>query len=156
MALAQWNPLSEFVSLREAMDRLVNESLVRPTGMLGRAMSSQAYDLYETADGVVCRFAAPGVRPEDVEISVDRGVLTVKGTYPPVSEEQQGWIWHVRGLPHSGEFTYSFTLPAAVDADRAEATCEHGMLTLRLPKTEAAKPKRIAVSGPAHAQLQRG
>jgi len=154
MALMQWNPLSEFVSLREAMDSLFNESLVRPAGMLGRAIGNQAYDLYETEDRIGCRFAVPGVRPDDVEVTVNRGVLTVKGRYPQVSNEQQGWSWHVRGLPQSGEFTYSFSLPASVDADRAEATFEHGILTLTLPKAEAAKPKRIPIGGQPQEQAQ--
>jgi HSP20 family protein len=158
MALTQWNPLSEFVSLREAMDRLFNESLVRPSGQLGRAVGSQAYDLYESEDQIGCRFAVPGVRPEDVEVTVNRGVLTVKGRYPQASDEQAGWTWHVRGLPQGGEFTYSFSLPTVVDADRAEATFEHGILTLTLPKAEAAKPKRIQIasSAPAQAQLTQG
>jgi len=154
MALTQWHPLSEFVSLREAMDSLFNESLVRPAGMLGRAMGSQAYDLYETEDRIGCRFAVPGVRPDDVEVTMNRGVLTVKGHYPQASEAEQGWSWHVRGLSQSGEFTYSFSLPTAVDADRAEATFEHGILTLTLPKAEAAKPKRIPIANQAQAQAQ--
>ena len=153
MALTQWNPLSEFVSLREAMDSLVNESLVRPSGMLGRTIGNQAYDLYETEDRIGCRFAVPGVRPDDVEVTVNRGVLTVKGRYPQASD-QQGWNWHVRGLPQGGEFTYSFSLPTSVDADRAEASFEHGILTLTLPKAEAAKPKRIPIGGQAQPQAQ--
>src|SRR5688572_24012421 len=116
MALTQWNPMSEFVSLREAMDRLFNESLVRPNGTLGRTMGSQGYDLYETEDGLVCRFAVPGIRPEDVELTVTRGVLTIKGHYPQ-ADTQPNWTWHVRGLPQSGEFTSSFSLPTEVNAD---------------------------------------
>jgi HSP20 family protein len=148
MAVTQWNPLSEFVSLREAMDRLFNESLVRPNGSLGRM--SPPYDMYETEDGLTFRFAAPGIRPEDVEITVVQGTITVKGIYPQPGEEQKGWIWHVRGLPQGGEFQYAFRLPTAVDADRAEATFEHGVLTLFLPKAEAAKPRRIQIGAPAH------
>ena len=152
MAITQWNPLSEFVSLREAMDRLFNESLVRPNGGLGRMVASQPYDLYdlyETEDALVFRFAAPGVRPEDVEITVNQGALTVKGTYPQPAEEQKNWMWHVRGLPQRGEFQYNFALPTQVDADRADAHFEHGILTLTLPKAEAAKPKRIQIAAPA-------
>ena len=151
MALTTWSPMSEFVSLREAMDRLFNESMVRPNGQLGRVGGTQPYDLYETEDGLTFRFAAPGIRPEDVEITVNQGMLTVKGAYPQMGEEQKGWIWHVRGLPQQGEFQYSFRLPAAVDADRAEAHFEHGILTLTLPKAEAAKPKRIQIAAPSTA-----
>ena len=147
MALTTWSPMSEFVSLREAMDRLFNESMVRPNGTFGR--SSAPYDLYETEDGLTFRFAVPGIRPEDVEITVVQGTLTVKGTYPQAGEEQKNWIWHVRGLPQSGEFQYAFRLPTPVDADRAEASFENGILTLHLPKAEAAKPKRIQIGAPA-------
>lgn len=150
MAITQWNPFSEFVSLREAMDRLFNESLVRSNGALGRSGVTPPYDLYETEDGLTFRFAMPGIRPEDVDITVNQGTLSVKGTYTPWGgEEQKNWIWHVRGLPQSGEFQYAFRLPAAVDADRAEAHFEHGVLTLTLPKAEAARPKRIAIAAPA-------
>jgi HSP20 family protein len=105
-----------------------------------------AYDLYETEDGLTFRFAAPGIRPEDVDVTVTKGVLTVKGAYPAPAEESTGWVWHVRGLPRGGQFSYSFRLPATVDSERAEATFEHGVLTLTLPKAEAAKPKRIEIA----------
>lgn len=150
MAVATWNPLSEFIGLRDAMDRLFSESTIRTNGGAGR--STAPYDLYETEDGITFRFAAPGVRPEDVEITVNQGMLTVKGAQPQAGEEQQGVTWHVRGLPQQGEFHYSFRLPFAVDADRAGATFDYGILTLTLPKAEAAKPKRIEIAGPAHAR----
>jgi HSP20 family protein len=147
MAVTTWSPFQEFVSLRETMDRLFNESMVRPNGTLSR--SSTPYDLYETEDGLTFRFAVPGLRPEDVDITVNQGTLTVKGTYPQAGKEQKGWIWHVRGLARGGEFQFSFRLPTAVDADRADASFEHGILVLHLPKAEAAKPKRIQISGPS-------
>jgi HSP20 family protein len=148
MAMSTWSPFQEFVSLRDAMDRLFNESMVRPNGALGR--SSAPYDLYETEEGLTFRFSVPGVRAEDVDVTVNQGTLTVKGTYPQPAEEK-GWIWHVRGLPQTGEFQYGFRLPAAVDADHAEAHFENGILTLFLPKAEAAKPKRIQIGAPANA-----
>ena len=150
MAITQWSPFSEFVSLRDAMDRLFNESMVRSNGTQVRNGVTPPYDLYETEDGLTFRFAMPGVRPEDVEITFNQGTLSVKGTYPQPGEEQKTWIWHARGLPWTGEFQFAFRLPSAIDADRAEANFEHGVLTLSLPKAEAAKPKRIAIASPAH------
>ncbi len=150
MAMERWvgrSPWREMIGLRDAMDRLFSESMVRPAGLIGR--TNTPYDLYETEEGITFRFAVPGVRPEDVEVTVNQGTLSVKGTYPQPGAEQKGWLWHVRGLPQSGEFQYSFRLPTAVDADHAEATFEHGILTLFLPKAEAAKPKRIQISGPS-------
>jgi HSP20 family protein len=147
MAVTQWNPLSEFVTLREAMDRLFNESMVRPNGP--SRMGQQPYDLYETEDGLTFRFAVPGIRPEDVEVTVVQNTISVKGNYPQPVEEQKNWIWHVHGLPQGGEFQYTFRLPTAVNADRAEATFENGILSLFLPKAEAAKPRRIQIAAPS-------
>jgi len=78
--------------LREAMDRLFNESMVRPNGGNGRTAGGPAYDLYETEDGLTFRFSVPGMRAEDVEITSNQGTLTVKGSYPH-QEEQPGWTW---------------------------------------------------------------
>ena len=150
MAMTQWSPFSEFVSLRDAMDRLFSESMVRSNGTDGRNGATPPYDLYETEDGLTFRFAMPGVRPEDVEITFNQGTLSVKGAYPQAGEEQKSWTWHSRGLHWGGEFQCAFRLPSAIDADRAEAHFEHGVLTLSLPKAEAAKPKRIAIASPAH------
>ena len=145
MAVTLWNPLTDFMGLGETMDRLFSEGMIRSNGANGR-MARRNYDLYETADGLTFRFAVPGIRPEDVEVSVVQNTISVKGSYPQPGEEQKDWTWHVRGLPQGGEFHYAFRLPAAVNADHAEATFENGVLTLRLPKAEAAKPRRIEIS----------
>jgi HSP20 family protein len=144
MALTQWSPFSEFVSLRDAMDRLFSESLVRPGGAPGR-LTTPPYDLYETEDSLIYRFALPGIRPEDVDITTQQGMLTVSGRYPQ-PEESQNWIWHVRGLPQGGTIQFTVSLPTLVDTDRAEARFEHGVLTLTMPKSETVKPKRIAIA----------
>jgi HSP20 family protein len=123
--------------------------MVRPNGTLGR--SGPAYDLYETEEGLTFRFAIPGIRPEDVEITVNQGMLSVKAVYPQPADEQKGWVWHTRGLPQTGEFNFGYRLPMTVDADHASATFEHGILTLSLPKAETAKPKRIQIATPAQA-----
>jgi HSP20 family protein len=146
MALTTWSPLTGFVGLSTAMDRLMNDGMARSNGALRR--TSPRYDLYETEDGYTFRFAVPGIRPEAVEMTVNQGTLSVKGSYPQ-AEEHADRTWHVRGLPQSGEFQYTFRLPTAVDADRADASFEHGILTLSLPKAEAAKPKRIEINAPA-------
>jgi HSP20 family protein len=155
MALTRWSPMAEFAGLRSAMDHLVEDMTGRANGWTGRAFTAPAYDLYESEDGLTFRFAIPGIRPEDVEVTVNQGVLYVKGQYPR-ADEGSNWHWHVRGLPQGGEFRFSFRLPTAVDADRAEAHFEYGVLTLSLPRSEASKPKRIAISAPATATTENG
>jgi HSP20 family protein len=143
----------EFVSLRDAMDRLLSESFV---GSPFRGFWSQVantsgrmplpLDVYATADDVVVIAAVPGLRPEDIEITINQGTVTLSGKMPNVaqSEEAKNATWYLHELPH-GTFTRSVAVPTEVDAANADATFEHGILRLRLPKAEQAKPKQIKV-----------
>ncbi len=153
MAITQWNPLSEFVSLREAMDRLFNESFVAdPFRTLWSTAGTGGtrllpLDVYETEDAVVMLAAVPGISPEEIEITVNQGTVTLSGQVPNVAESESGKraTWHLHELP-SGKFRRTLTLPFEIDASRAEATFEHGMLRLHLPKAEMAKPRQIKVT----------
>ncbi|MER3447320.1 MAG: hypothetical protein C4291_10975 [Candidatus Dadabacteria bacterium] len=145
--LTRWDPFSELVSMREAMNRLFEESFVRP-GWLGREAGARAvlpYDLLERGDTVELRVALPGVDPNRLEVTVDQGVLTIKGERRFYSEdEERQYTWHVRGLP-SGPFQFAVALPTAVNAEEAQASYQHGVLTIRLPKAEHVRPKQIAI-----------
>lgn len=140
---------SEFMSLKGAMDRLFEESLVpffRRT--IGETVRPLPYDLYETADGFYLRCWVPGVKPEDLDITIDKGLLTIRGSYPPAYEDQERVVGHAHYLPE-GRFGCTISLPQGVDVDHAQATFENGMLTLYLPKVEAARPKQIPIRTPA-------
>lgn len=142
----------EFVSLREAMDRLLSESFVgspfRSFWAAGNGGSrwSLPLDAYATQDEIVLLAAVPGLRPEDIEVTVNQNIVTLAGEIPNVagSEEAKGATWYLHELPN-GKFRRSVTLPMEVDANRAEATFEHGVLRLTLPKAEQAKPKQIKI-----------
>lgn len=151
--MANQYPLaSEVVSLRDAMDRLLSESFVgSPFRALWAASNGSTHmalpiDAYATSDEVVIIAAAPGIAPEDIEITWNQGTVTLRGHLPNVanSEEGKAATWFVHELP-SGTFQRSLTLPVDVDADKAHASFEHGMLKLTLPKAEAAKPKQIKI-----------
>ncbi|MEA2584212.1 MAG: hypothetical protein QOF33_2297 [Thermomicrobiales bacterium] len=143
----------EFVSLRDAMDRLLQDSFV---GTPFRGFWSQPgngtprmplpLDVYATGDEVMLIAAVPGLRPDDIEITINQGTITLSGKTPNVaqSEEAKNATWYLHELPH-GSFTRSVTLPIEVDAAKADATFEQGILRLRLPKAEQAKPKQIKV-----------
>lgn len=143
---------SDVVSLREAMDRLLSESFVGSpfralwTASNGGQQLPLPIDAYATADEVVIIAAAPGIAPEDIEITWNQGTVTLRGHLPNVanSEEGKSATWFVHELP-SGTFQRSISLPVDVDADKAKASFEHGMLKLTLPKAETAKPKQIKV-----------
>lgn len=143
------NLFNEVMSMREAIDRLFSESFVRPSALIGALTRPMTvpFDLYETGDQVFIRAAVPGADPNQITIAINQGVLTIRGyrTLYPAEMEKQA-TWHVRGLSE-GEFQLQVTLPVPVDAEKAEATYENGILTVCLPKAEAVRAKRIAIKG---------
>jgi HSP20 family protein len=143
--LVRWEPFRDLVSLREAMDRLFEESFVRPrTGWLAPfEEGALAVDMYETGDAVVVKAAIPGVKPEDIDISITGDTLTIKGESK--FEEEVKEENYVRREIRYGSFARTLPVPAPVVADKAQAEFEHGVLTLTLPKAEEVKPKVIQV-----------
>ncbi len=143
--LVRWEPFQDLMSLREAMDRLFEESFVRPrAGWPVRfAPGTLAVDMYETDEDVVVKTAMAGVKPEEVEITITGDTLTIKGETKTEEEiEQDCYICQERRY---GAFSRSLLLPTSVVAEKAEAEFENGILTLTLPKAEEVKPKSIKV-----------
>ena len=143
-SLIKWEPFSDLVSLRDAMDRLFEESFVRMRGWPSLfGAETLAIDMYETPDSVVIKTAVPGVKPEDIDISITGDVLTIKGeTKVEEKVEKENYICQERRY---GAFQRSVPLPGSLLTDKAEATFENGILTLTIPKSEEAKPKAIKV-----------
>jgi HSP20 family protein len=100
-------------------------------------------DVLEETDAIRIMVELPGVRPEDVKISVEGNVLTVHGTKQQVAEERTERVHRYERT--YGAFERTFTLPATVDAERITAGVDHGVLTITLPKVEQAKPRQIPV-----------
>lgn len=143
--LTRWEPFRDIVSLREAMDRLFEESFVRPWGgrLAPTMRATLAVDMYETEEDVVVKAALPGIDPDDVDVSVTGNTLTIKGQTRAEEEvKEENYICRERTF---GAYSRSLRLPLTVEADKAEAEYENGVLTLRLPKVEEAKPKAIEV-----------
>jgi len=143
--LTRWEPFRDLVSLREAMDRLFEESVVRSEGaaLAPRVTGTLALDVYETDNDVVVKASVPGVDPEDLDISITGETLTIKGETRTEEEvEEEDYIYRERRY---GAFSRSAAIPTSVEADEAEADFEDGILTLRLPKAEKVKPKAIKV-----------
>ena len=143
--LVRWEPWSDLVSLREAMDRLFEESFVRPrAGWLAPlGDGSLAVDMYETDEEVIVKTTVPGVKSEDIDVSITGDVLTIKGETK--AEEKVEKANYIRQERRYGAFSRSLTLPSTVVADKATAEFENGVLTLTLPKAEEVKPKTIQV-----------
>jgi HSP20 family protein len=142
--IVRWEPFRDLISLRDAMDRLFEESVVRPRGWLAPfGGENLAVDVYETDQDVVIKTSLPGVKPEDIDISVVGDTVTIKGEAKEESEVKEES--YVRRERRFGSFCRTVPLPNQVVADKAEARFEHGVLTLTLPKAEEVKPKSIKV-----------
>jgi HSP20 family molecular chaperone IbpA len=151
------SPLAqEFVGLRQAMDRLLNDSFVSgPSRTLwsqgrsgnGGPSAPLPLDAYATQDAFVITAAVPGMRPEDLEVTYNNGAVVLAGTIGDAAEaeEAKGAAWYLRELGR-GRFQRAVTPPFEVDPGQAEAAFEHGVLRITLPKAAHAKPQKIAVT----------
>jgi HSP20 family protein len=146
------------LSLRQAMDRLMEDAFVAPARRLGIGEAGQDggldLDLYEEDDDLVVTASLPGVKPEDVDVSVQGDVLTIRGETRSEQESGRG-RWHRRERTY-GSFQRRITLPCTVNTEKAEARFENGILTLHLPKAEEAKERRIRIEGGARREIGQG
>lgn len=143
--LIRWQPMSEMVTLRDAMDRLFDEAFTRPWGLSdgGTSRMTPSVDMFETENEVVVRAALPGIKAEQVDINVTGEVLTLKGETHEETEDN-GKAFHIREQ-RWGQFERSIVLPTSILADKAKAEFENGILTVTLPKADEVKPKTITV-----------
>jgi HSP20 family protein len=138
--MTRWDPVQDMTTLRDAMNQLLAESFVRPRGW---ASSSQVpLDLYETENDYVAKLAVPGLKPDNFEITMQQNVLLIKGHTQ--AEQQEGIRYHVQEQ-RFGDFNRTIQFPTPVDAEKIQASLADGILTIHVPKAEAAKPKRITV-----------
>ena len=140
--LSRWEPVREMLTLREAMNQLFDDSFTRPLGM-SAVSAIPAVDLYEESDQVVVKAALPGLKAEDVQISVTADLLTLRGEFKP-GPEPKGATYHLREYRY-GSFERVLRLPTEVQTDKARADFENGILTVTLPKAEALKPRTISI-----------
>ncbi len=150
----------EFVSLREAMDRLVADTfsggpfrgLVAGNGVGANGRAALPLDVYATDEAVIIIAAIPGLGPEDIEITVNQNTVTIGGQLPnaAASEDGTGATWYLHELGH-GEFRRSVSLPIDVDSSRADATVENGVLRLFLPRAEASRARQITIRSASRA-----
>ena len=144
-SLTRRDPFREMMSLRNEMDRMFNDAFLGrmwdwPQTMGGVDM---AVDVSENENEFVVKAALPGIDPNDLDITFANNTLTVKGEVKQ-DEETKDEQYHLRERRY-GSFSRSVTLPAEVQGDKIEANYDKGILTLRLPKAEEVRPKRIAV-----------
>jgi HSP20 family protein len=147
--LVRWEPFRDMMTLRDAMSQLFQDTMVRksPFGAWPFARSEDAstpaVDMYEIEGEVMVKASLPGLKPEEVEITITGNALEIRGETKEETEEKRGdYYYKERSY---GTFQRSLTLPVEIKAGEAEATFENGVLTLKMPKAEQAKAKQIKI-----------
>lgn len=156
MSTSRWDPLSDIVSLREAMNNLLEESFVRPRNAPPGVPAGLAVDVRETNDAFVVTASVPGVSPNDVDITVLGETLRIRGQRREEHEDSgEGGRWLLRER-RFGAFERTISLPSAIRSGAAEADFKDGVLTITLPKAEEAKPRSIPVRAGASSSSSTG
>jgi HSP20 family protein len=149
MSMTRWDPFQDLQSFRDEMNRTLSRWFSPQEGdEPTRRRWMPALDVTESEDAYQIDVEVPGLRPEDINVTVDQGMLTVQGERR--SEEEKGDRSYHRVERRYGAFRRSITLPRDVDASKVEANYDNGVLRLRVPKTAGSQAKRIEVKkGPA-------
>jgi HSP20 family protein len=142
--LDRHDPFGRAMGLRQVMDRLLEDAFVMPRGGEAGAMGGPALNVYEENDQLFIEAQLPGMKPDDLDINVEQGVLTISGQ--TVSEEERKERNYLVREHRTGRFSRSMRLPATYNTENCKASFEHGVLKLTFPKSEAAKPRRIQVT----------
>ena len=139
-------PLAELVSFRDAMERLFDERSFRPMWIGdGEREAAPALDVYTTPEAVIAKVALPGVKPDDVDVTIGDDLVTISGAFK--EEKEASDAGYVHKELSQGKFSRAFSLPTAIKADAAKAEFKDGLLTLTIPKTEEVKPTHVKVQG---------
>lgn len=148
MALARWTPARDIMSVRDEMNRLMNEFFGRggsggDEGTWFSGAWSPPVDIYETDTALVMKAELPGFTKDDIQIELKENALVIRGERKREDEVKEGSFHRTERV--YGAFQRSFLLPTTVDQGKVQATYKDGVLELRLPKVEQAQPKRISI-----------
>src|SRR5436309_13491537 len=148
MALIRWEPVRELSSIQNEMNRLFNTFFDEPSAGENSGTSLRRWippmDLVETDDDFVLRADLPGLTEADVNIELEDSVLTVSGERKAEHEERKEGYYRVERA--SGNFSRSLTLPEGIDPEKVQASFEHGVLEVRIPKPGQRKPRKVTIS----------
>lgn len=145
MYLTRWEPFRESRRMHDMLDRFMVRTFLDTPWFDGFGAGRLPLDVVHTDEAWVVKASVPGMKPEEIDISVSGDTLTIQGeSKQELESKDENVQYHLRERRFS-RFSRSLTLPGGVNADQAKAEFENGILTLSLPKTEQVKPKRIAV-----------
>lgn len=136
-----FDPVAGLLNLQRELDRVFDKPFGIDLGPSGRGVFPPV-NVFADKNGYVVKLEVPGVAPEDVSIEAEGRTLKVSGKREVPSPAEGSFHRRERG---TGQFSRSFQVPADLDLSRAEAAYKHGILTVRIPKSEESKPRQIAV-----------
>ncbi|HSP65936.1 MAG TPA: Hsp20/alpha crystallin family protein [Candidatus Deferrimicrobium sp.] len=156
MALVRWNPWSDLFSLHSQMDELFQSTIPQPESRNGGEHFSLPVDIRQSDEAFTIEASVPGFTPENVEVTFEEGVLSIKGTYS--DEHEKTGAGYVRRERRTGSVYRQIGLPAEVRADEISAAFQNGVLTVTVPRAAKTQPKRIPVNSgaPATANVLEG
>ena len=140
--ITRWDPIRDMISMRQAMDRLLEEAFARGTETRGTGAWLLPMDAYITDDAIVIRADVPGLSPDDLEITLEGDTLSIRGEIKREEANDRKYVLLERP---TGKFERTLTIGTPIDHDKVEASFKNGVLTLTLPKAEAVKPRQITV-----------
>lgn len=139
------SPFGELLSLRSAMDRLIEDGFVRPRPWAASdSRPGLPLDVTATPDEIRVEASVPGFKPEDIEITVENQTLTIRGQAKDERDERAGG--YLLKEIRRGSFSRTVALPTGLEPEEARATFENGVLTLRIPRAEQVKPRRTRIT----------
>jgi HSP20 family protein len=141
--IVRWEPFREMICLRQAVDRLFEDSFVRIPRPPGDGVGELPIDMYQTKDDLVVKATLPGIKPEEVDITIDDSTLTIKGEHKEEQETKEDDYLYREC--YYGAFNRSVAIPVKVKGEKAETTFEEGVLTLTIPKADEVKPRQIKI-----------
>jgi len=141
MAIVRWDPFRELTTLQDEMNRLLGRFAGEP---VERQSWIPSIDVVETKDAIKFKADLAGLKPEDIKLEVEDNVLTISGERRFEEKVEEDKYYRIER--RYGSFSRSLALPQAVDENKIEAKYENGVLEVIVPKSEVAKPKKIAVA----------
>jgi len=145
MEIIRWNPLRDFITLREKMNRLFEDAATSRGEEKDMVASSwtPSVDIYETENNVVLTADVPGIEDKDIELKIEENTLTIKGDRKFEKETTEENYHRIERA--YGSFYRSFSLPNYIDQEKIKAEHKRGVLQITMPKHHESKPRKIKI-----------